>query len=98
MNIYKVQQGQSIYDICVQVYGSLDYLLKLMQDNGVNNIDIDFDSLVGKLFNYDPTISKRSPIFNNNDNKQIIYSTRSPFPSYELEGDFNDDFNEDFSI
>jgi len=33
------QNGQSIYDICIQTYGSLDLLYKLIQDNNLTNID-----------------------------------------------------------
>lgn len=33
------QNGQSIYDICVQTYGSLDLLYKLIQDNNFPNIN-----------------------------------------------------------
>jgi len=39
MRIYSAIAGQSIYDVCLQTYGSLDYLYKLMQDNGVEGLD-----------------------------------------------------------
>ncbi|MEI8111182.1 MAG: hypothetical protein WCH59_09355 [Chitinophagia bacterium] len=39
MQTYKAIAGQSIYDVCLQTYGSLDYLYKLMQDNGILGID-----------------------------------------------------------
>lgn len=39
MRTYKSISGQSIYDICLQTYGSLDYLYRLMQDNGIEGLD-----------------------------------------------------------
>jgi hypothetical protein len=39
MRIYSAIAGQSIYDVCLQTYGSLDYLYKLMQDNGIEGLD-----------------------------------------------------------
>lgn len=39
MQTYNAIAGQSIYDVCLQTYGSLDYLYKLMQDNGIEGLD-----------------------------------------------------------
>ncbi len=44
MQTYKAVSGQSIYDVCLQTYGSLDYLYKLMQDNGVQGLDDEIKS------------------------------------------------------
>lgn len=40
MKIYQAIAGQSIYDVCLQTYGSLDYLYKLLQDNGIAGVDV----------------------------------------------------------
>lgn len=39
MQTYKATDGQSIYDVCLQTYGSLDYLFRLMQDNGITGLN-----------------------------------------------------------
>jgi hypothetical protein len=39
MQTFNAIAGQSIYDVCLQTYGSLDYLFKLMQDNGVPGLN-----------------------------------------------------------
>lgn len=39
MRIYSAIAGQSIYDVCLQTYGSLDYLYRLMQDNGIEGLN-----------------------------------------------------------
>lgn len=41
MRTYRAITGQSIFDVCLQTYGSLDYLYKLMQDNGINGVNED---------------------------------------------------------
>lgn len=51
MQQYKAKAGQSIYDVCLQTYGSLDYLGKLMDDNGINGVDEDV--LSGQVFEWD---------------------------------------------
>jgi hypothetical protein len=55
MQTYKAIAGQSIYDVCLQTYGSLDYLYKLMQDNGVNGLD---DQIYSRQeFTWDDTLA-----------------------------------------
>lgn len=39
MQTYNAIAGQSIYDVCLQTYGSLNYLFKLMQDNNIQGLD-----------------------------------------------------------
>lgn len=45
--------GQSIYDICLQVYGGLDLLVKLCTDNGITNAD---NFPPGTVFSYDDAL------------------------------------------
>jgi hypothetical protein len=39
MQTYQAIAGQSIYDVCLQTYGALDFLYKLMQDNGIAGVN-----------------------------------------------------------
>lgn len=39
MQTYNAIAGQSLYDVCLQTYGSLNYLFKLMQDNGITGLN-----------------------------------------------------------
>jgi len=39
MSVLKALNGQSIFDICLMTYGSLDYLSKLIIDNGIDSIN-----------------------------------------------------------
>lgn len=39
MRTFKAIAGQSIYDVCLQTYGTLDYLYKLMEDNGIEGLN-----------------------------------------------------------
>ena len=49
----KALNGQSIFDLCLQTYGSFDYLRKLMDDNNVENIDT---PIQGQSFTWDETL------------------------------------------
>ena len=51
MNTYTAVTGQSMYDICLITYGTLDYLVKLANDNGIT--DLNNSSLTGIAFSYD---------------------------------------------
>ena len=56
-SVYKVQQGETLQDVTVKLYGSLDYQIKLMSDNGVNL----YDDLTGISLIYDTTIITAIP-------------------------------------
>lgn len=36
---YSAVQGQSNADVCLQTYGTMDYIIKLLQDSGIDNIN-----------------------------------------------------------
>jgi hypothetical protein len=40
MKEYIAQIGQSVIDICMNTYGTLDYLSKLMSDNSIDDVNI----------------------------------------------------------
>ena len=49
--IVTAQNGQSLYDLCLQTYGALDYLVKLATDNGFD--DLNQYPSPGQQLNYD---------------------------------------------
>lgn len=54
LQVYNAVEGQSLYDVCLQTYQSLDYLRRLMNDSGVDNINhIPFS---GQAFLFDPEL------------------------------------------
>ena len=54
MKIYTVLDRQSIFDICLNTYGSLDFLIKLMSDN--NFPGCDNYPVAGDAFLYDDSL------------------------------------------
>lgn len=62
------QVGQSIYDLCLQVYGTLDRLIKFCTDNNVTDLD---NIPQQKPYQYDTTLVK----YEGNKN---VYSTAVP--------------------
>jgi len=69
---FKAVEGQSIYDICLQTYGSLDYMVKLLQDNGLANVNI--SPFSGQIFVWDETLAADRTI---SRNTAVIYATKA---------------------
>lgn len=70
--------GQSLYDICLMTYGTLDLLYQLILDNeidGVNSLDI-----AQMAFNFDISKIKNAALFNFNQNHGIVYCTATTAP------------------
>jgi len=72
MQQYSAINGQSIQDVCLSTYGSLDYIYKLIQDSGIP--DLDYVVKTGDIFYYDLSLT-----VNNNINRTrygyIAYAT-----------------------
>jgi hypothetical protein len=57
--IYKVQYGQTIYDIALATYGALEFVYKIIQDNSfIESLDYDFDVNTGAEIVWDETLAK----------------------------------------
>lgn len=70
---YSAFQGQTPFDVCLQVGYSLDMLLKLLQDSGVDNINENPKSQ--DVFLYDDTLIVNQAITNQFLLNGIIYCT-----------------------
>lgn len=68
-----VKQGQSIYDICLQAYGTLNQLYKLIQDNNISNINAYIPPKT--VITFDETLIQDAAITDNNTNTGVIYCT-----------------------
>jgi hypothetical protein len=58
--------NSTIYDVCLNTYGTLDYLIKLMVDNNIT--DINTNPINGQIFLYDDTLVNKISNVNNNTN------------------------------
>ena len=58
--------NSTIYDVCLNTYGTLDYLVKLMVDNNIT--DINTNPINGQIFLYDDTLINKISNVNNNTN------------------------------
>jgi hypothetical protein len=86
---FKGTYGQNVFDIALNTYGSVDNLVKLLGDNG-----IDLSANLMRNFVFDSTLINDLNIYNTTTKAGYVYSTGKPqIP----EGDFNDDFSDDFS-
>lgn len=90
MNSYCATTGQSLYDICLNVYGSLDYLLKLMLDNNVATLsDIPFAK---QQFVYNTTLVANQQITQLN----YTYATIANNIIENNSTNFDENFDENF--
>lgn len=70
---YSAVYGQSNFDICLNAYGSLDNLYKLLQDSGVDNVNSMPAS--NQQFIYDDSLVENQAINQNFTLKGIKYAT-----------------------
>lgn len=61
MQNYNSANGQSLLDVCLSVYGTLDYLYKLIVDNNI--IGVDYEPTTGQVFVYDDSLTVNSNAF-----------------------------------
>ena len=62
--------GATIYDICLNTYQTLNLLLKLMTDNGINGVNDTIDA--GTVFTFDETLVKNLQT----KNYKVKYATK----------------------
>lgn len=78
------REGQNMFDVCVQTYGVLDNMLKLLTDN-----NLEWGSPVYEQpFLYDSTLIANSSVWSRSTGMGIVFSTGAP----PLGGSFNTDF------
>lgn len=70
MQQFSAVSNSTIYDVCLNTYGSLDFLVKLMMDNNFTGVN-DFPAN-GQIFNFDETLIANQDVKNVN----IIYATK----------------------
>jgi len=84
---YYALNNQTIYDVCLMTYGTLDQLFKLIQDNdfgSVNNYP-----LQGQAFAWEDTLVFNEQVFISNTAVATNYATRSAMVGniyYDIEG------------
>lgn len=75
MNYYS-KEGQSVYDICLQVYGTLDKLTKLLQDSNFPNVNT--YPVSGTLFIFTPNLTSDYQFAQWLNNNKITLNTGDP--------------------
>ncbi len=70
---YQTHTGQSLYDVLLNTYGTIKYLVKLMTDNKINGVsDLSF---IGKIIYFDGSLIEDNSLYNRNKDENIIYTT-----------------------
>lgn len=73
MATFKAISGQTLADVCLNTYGSMDYFYKLLQDNGVPSAD--FVPYTNVVFTYDETLVVDTAINKTTTLGNIVYAT-----------------------
>ena len=76
MKNYVVLYGQSIFNVCLQTYGTLNYIFKLISDNNLGNINAVVNP--GQIIIFDPSLIKDVSLYNQNLMKKINYISAGP--------------------
>lgn len=89
-----MQAGQTLYDIALQVYGHIEGVAWLLEDN---NLGWDSPVSIGmQLRLRDAKLDKNLTNYYASNSITIASSPDKGEESKVLEGDFNEDFNNDF--
>jgi len=72
MQQYNCQNGQSWYDVCLNTYGSLDYLGKLVSDNGG---ELNIQPTTNTVIYWDQSLVKDSSLLSLIKNNGYVYNT-----------------------
>lgn len=72
---YYALNNQTLYDVCLVTYGSLDQLFKLMQDNGLGSIN-NYPAQ-GQAFVWDDTLVFNEQVMISNQAAGVQYATRA---------------------
>lgn len=77
MQQYNCQNGQSWYDVCLNTYGSLDYLGKLVSDNGG---ELNIQPTTSTVIYWDQSLVKDSSLLSLIKNNGYVYNTGVQMP------------------
>jgi hypothetical protein len=73
MLTYNALNGQSIFDVCLNTYGTIDNMRKLLDDNNIDSIDI--IPFSGQTFIWDEALVNDANILSSNPS--LIMATKS---------------------
>lgn len=73
---YNCQEGQSLSDVCLNTYGSLDFYVKMLTDNNLSPEDTPNGSTI---VNWDETLVKNQTIQQLTTKNKIIFATLTGF-------------------
>ena len=88
---YTATNGQSILDVCLNTYGTADYIYKLIQDSGYT--DLDMIPTTGDVFVFDEKLVTVGNYSNTKILTKKTYATISEINLSDFDGLFSNDFN-----
>jgi len=81
MQQYSCFDGQTFLDVCLNTYGSLDYFIKLLNDNGIAPESIPQS---GQIITWDNSLVENQSVLNTIKQKNVIFATKPNGLNYLL--------------
>lgn len=88
---YRAQRGQSLSDICLNVYGTTDYLYKMLTDSQTSSLD--YEPKTGDVFYYDTALTVNVNTSRTKVVTPVRYSTFETIDMSGLPAIFNNNYN-----
>lgn len=92
---YNCVAGQSFTDVCLNIYGSLDYYIKMLNDNSVQPDDVPY---TGQVIMYDNTLINNQSVTTTIRNNNIIYATFTGYGIPEQQNPIMTTYSEVFPV
>jgi hypothetical protein len=73
MTTFTAVENSTIYDVCLNTYGSLDFLVKLMAENDFDGVEV--RPKAGQEFLFDESLVVNQLVYNDNLSKSVKYAT-----------------------
>jgi hypothetical protein len=80
MRIFECQEGQSFTDVCLNTYGSINYFIKLLNDNNLSPLDVPFS---GQKILWDDSLVENQSIQSLITKNNVIFATMPAPPLIE---------------
>lgn len=88
---YKAQNGQSVVDVCLNTYGTTDYLYKLLEDSDVS--DVDSVPATGDVFYYDVALAVNLNTSRTKVMTPVRYATLANQDLTDIDSVFRNNYN-----
>lgn len=90
---YRVKSGQSLYDVSIQLYGSTEFVLQIVNDNAnILENGVNSNLVANSILNYTPQNTTLTNLLNVNSLNLATTEPRT-IPGASYSDDYSDDYD-----